>query len=45
MSKMNLSKTALGEITAAAKKVTEKLLADYTVKMNDVFENYKKQLQ
>lgn len=35
----------LANFTAEAKKVTEKLLADYTVKMNDVFENYKKQLQ
>lgn len=35
----------LAKFTDEAKKVTEKLLADYTVKMNDVFENYKKQLQ
>ena len=35
----------LAKFTDEAKKVTEKLLAEYTVKMNDVFENYKKQLQ
>ena len=35
----------LAKFTDEAKQVTEKLLADYTVKMNDVFENYKKQLQ
>ena len=35
----------LAKFTDEAKKVTEKLIADYTVKMNDVFENYKKQLQ
>ena len=35
----------LARFTDEAKKVTEKLIADYTVKMNDVFENYKKQLQ
>lgn len=35
----------LAKFTDEAKKVTEKLIADYTVKMNDVFENFKKQLQ
>lgn len=35
----------LAKFTDEAKKVTEKLIADYTTKMNDVFENYKKQLQ
>lgn len=35
----------LAKFTDEAKKVTEKLITDYTAKMNDVFENYKKQLQ
>ena len=35
----------LVKFTDEAKKVTEKLITDYTAQMNDVFEKYKKQLQ
>lgn len=43
--KPDLLDEVLAKFTDEAKKVTEKLITDYTAQMNDVFEKYKAQLQ